>query len=372
MAMTARVRAMLGSGPDSERGAVAVLVAILATLLVGMSAFAVDLGIAYASKRELSVASDAAALAAAREAAIEYQRSFPGGRACDTAVIDAISPAAEAAAADVYRAQLPGGSDGDPSVELRCDGADGFLVEASSSATHDVVFAAVFGEESMNPTGSATAKVSGSQSYYGLRPYAVCVDQFESGRIYPDATQQSLYSFQKGLVGCGGLPPGNWGLVDFDGGSNPTGDIASWTRFGYPGAVQLPDPNMPGDPGANFNATSVRAALDSLVGPQPPSNQVPVVTFPVATRWQEEGGNNATFNATTAVSVEVCGYQIGKSKKTTTSCWNQQLANSAPKDVDLIIQWRFKATATSYTGTTAGTDCPLSSGRCVPAVRLWE
>lgn len=355
-----------------EDGAVAVLVAILATLLVGMAAFAVDLGIAYSSKRQLSVTSDAAALAGARAAGIAYREAFPTVQACGAAVLSAITPDARAAAIEVHNAQLPKGSAGDPAVTVSCDGADAFLVSVQSSATHPTVFAAVMGQEEMTPASSATARVSGTQTYSGLRPYAVCMDQFVAGQIYPDVTQQSIYAFREPLVACGGLPPGNWGLVDFDGGSNPTGDIASWTRFGYPGQVRLPSPALPGDPGANFSASSVQSALDTLVGPQPPSGDVPVVMFPVATKWQSAGGNNGSFAAQTAVSVEVCGYQIDRNKKKTTDCWNQGMANRAPRGTDLIIQWRFKAEATTYTGTTGFTDCALSTGRCIPAVRLWK
>ncbi|HSN05775.1 MAG TPA: pilus assembly protein TadG-related protein, partial [Candidatus Angelobacter sp.] len=48
-----------------DRGAVAILVAIMAVLLVGMAAFAVDFGMAYANKTSLQKAADAAALAVA-------------------------------------------------------------------------------------------------------------------------------------------------------------------------------------------------------------------------------------------------------------------------------------------------------------------
>ena len=47
-----------------ERGAVALIVAGLVVVLVGISAFTVDFGMAYATKRQLSSAADAASLAA--------------------------------------------------------------------------------------------------------------------------------------------------------------------------------------------------------------------------------------------------------------------------------------------------------------------
>ena len=60
-----------------DTGAIAVVVAILSTLLLLMAAFAVDLGNAYAVKRQLSVAADAAALDAARAVAVADSAGQP-------------------------------------------------------------------------------------------------------------------------------------------------------------------------------------------------------------------------------------------------------------------------------------------------------
>lgn len=54
-----------GSRPGDEQGAVAIVVAILLVVLLGISAFAMDFGLAYTYKRQLQTAADAAALAAA-------------------------------------------------------------------------------------------------------------------------------------------------------------------------------------------------------------------------------------------------------------------------------------------------------------------
>ena len=53
-----------------ERGAVAVIVAILLIVLFGFAAFALDTGNAWQSRRHLVTATDAAALAAARDFAL--------------------------------------------------------------------------------------------------------------------------------------------------------------------------------------------------------------------------------------------------------------------------------------------------------------
>lgn len=82
---------MLNRTRDNDTGAVAVVVAICATLLLGVGALAVDLGNAFARKRATQTDADFAALAggahlpdasAAFDAAYDYlQRNLPGGGA---------------------------------------------------------------------------------------------------------------------------------------------------------------------------------------------------------------------------------------------------------------------------------------------------
>ena len=88
---------LFSSGLHDDDGAVAVIVAILAVVLFGMAAFAVDMGIAYASKRELSVTSDAAALAGAQAAGTKLQELYPTGTSCDAAVATNLTSAATTA-----------------------------------------------------------------------------------------------------------------------------------------------------------------------------------------------------------------------------------------------------------------------------------
>ena len=60
---------------------------------------------------------------------------------------------------------------------------------------------------------------------------------------------------------CGANVPGNWGVLDFDGGANSSNDTKDWIEFGYPGLVTAPG-TSPGDPGAFSNGLG--AALDTL------------------------------------------------------------------------------------------------------------
>lgn len=468
---------------QDDDGAIAIIVAILAVVLIGMAAFAVDLGIAYASKRELSVTSDAAALAGAQAAGTKFQELYPTGIACDSAVAAALSGAATTAATEVYNAQLPKGSTGAPAVTVQCDGIDAIDVVVNSSATHSTVFGGVFDVQTLAPAAAATARVSGSEAFGGLRPFAVCDDsvvrgdqtltqqslylnsivQSDSGnwsyvldttmaepakgnvRLSADNTQMALSDYEFGVnkpsnalnkiaagytvemqqvtdpgkwgrwkvvqsssqsgwylltlqletsatdlpskgssvsltfteakkpgVTCGPLGSGNWGIVDFDGGSNTNGDIARWTEFGYTQPVQIPDAAMPGDPGVDTSAP-VKNALDSIIGD--------TVLLPVAKSWNEGGGNTASFHMSTVIAVKICGYQDGKKAAVKGDCWSDALADPALNpdpavaDADFKLQWQWRPFAASYfPGGTGATECKLSdtTAKCLPAIRLYR
>lgn len=472
---------------DNDGGAVAVIVAIMAVLLFGMAAFAVDMGIAYASKREQSVTADASALAGAQAAGTKFQELYPSGAACTTAVATSLTNAATDAATAVYNAQRPNSS-ADPDVTVQCDGADAIDVVVESTATFDTVFGQLFNVKELKPAAAATARVSGAKAYGGLRPFAVCDDdivrgdqtltqqslylnsvvQTKSGdwgyaldtamtepvvgnvRLSADNTQMAVsgsefggkkFTSLKDVAGgytvemqqitdpskwgrwsvvqsasnsswylldltlesdaadlpskgsgvtlkftenkkpgvtCGPLGSGNWGIVDFDGGSNPNTEIALWTEFGYNAAVQIPDPAMPGNPGVDTSAP-VKNALDSIIGD--------VVLLPAASKWNEGGGNPASFVMESVIAVQICGYQDGKkspvvknSDGTAPGCWDDALADPALNpdpavaEADFKLQWQWRPFAASYLPGGSVVECKLSDTTkvCLPAIRLYR
>lgn len=70
---------------------------------------------------------------------------------------------------------------------------------------------------------------------------------------------------------CGSEAPGNWGWIDFDGGSNPASEQADWVENGYDGSSAANDCNndgttgdpCEGDPGSSGG--SPRQELDALI-----------------------------------------------------------------------------------------------------------
>ena len=236
-----------------EQGAVAVIVALLATLLLGLAAFAVDFGQAYAVKRQLSVAADAAALDAARAVATTKIGDSPilgGGKGCATWT-SAERSAAEDAAEDAAEAtnatnDLSGNSVIDL-VTVTCVGDDRVEVDVENSRELDALFAQLWGASGLEPERAATAAVIPRLSIGGLRPYAACNTVVTQAEAAPNST--FVMDLDNKIGVCNTSKPGDWGVVDFDGGANSADDTETWTGEGYPNPVIAPDSDLPADPG---------------------------------------------------------------------------------------------------------------------------
>jgi len=96
----------------------------------------------------------------------------------------------------------------------------------------------------------------------------------------------------------GGIP-GNWGMIDFDGGNNSNQDTKDWIADGYPGGIDAG--TFEGDPGAMSGSHA--AALSSVYA----SGEV----FPVPLYSLAEGsGSGATFTVTDFVFARLSGYSV--------------------------------------------------------------
>lgn len=359
------MRVQLSPGPQrSEEGAVAIIVALLSVVLIGMAAFAVDFGNAYAVKRQLSVAADAAALDAARAVAtakVGTQPILGGGRGCatwGTAERDAAQSAAETAAATANDANDLSDESTVDDVTVTCVGDSRVEVQVDNSRELDPIFGSVFGADTYQPARSATAAVVARLAAGGLKPYAACNTVVRSAKAQPGET--FVMDLDNKIGVCNTSRPGEWGVVDFDGGSNPTGDLAYWTEIGYPNAVPAPDPALPADPGANYAA--VDEELDTLVGQ--------VVLFPVVTGFTGGGGNTGSFNLVGFVAAEVCGYYADRTKFLFGDCYDsakgQPYIDARPNAVS-FIQFRY---VDDYTGgySGAGPTCDFTDPECEFAI----
>ncbi len=346
----------------TDDGAIAIIVALLSVVMLLMAAFAVDLGNAYAVKRQLSVAADAAALNAARAVAVAKVGTTPilgGGKGCTGWLQpqkDAAMAAATTAANTTNAANDISGESAVDAVTVTCVGDQRVEVQVDNSRDLPVFFGGAAGIAGIAPQRSATAAVVPRLAVGGLRPFAACNTVVDQATAAPGTTFVMDLDNKIGL--CNGTKSGNWGVVDFDGGSNPLGDISDWTTNGYPNAITAPDSNLPGDPGMP-GPGKLDGPMTGLIDQ--------IVLFPVVTGYTppSKSGSNARFDLIGFVAAKVCAFRLNN-KTGTGSCYDA--AKAAPYNTAKVnyIQFQYVDYTTGYSG--GGAICSFTDPKCKYAI----
>jgi Flp pilus assembly protein TadG len=259
-----------------ERGAVAGMLVGMIVVLLGSAALALDLGQHWAARRNIVTASDASALAAAREFAF-------GGDGCT-------SVAASYVTANYDGADL----DSCASAGSEYDGT----VTVAASSDLDLLFAPVLGFESDSVDASTTARYGAPLGVRRLRPFGLCLDAdaFDAWTDRSTGYGPIRITYGKSHPSdCGSRTPGNWGILDFNGGSVSNAETSEWVLDGYPGTVTAPT-WIGGSPGAFSNTLP----LGSIVGE----------TFPLPLfDGTGESGSNAQFHVVGFVNVTLHAFR---------------------------------------------------------------
>jgi hypothetical protein len=164
----------------------------------------------------------------------------------------------------------------------------------SATASVDLLFASLLGRGSATVEASTSARVAPSSAVSGLRPIALCsanpdLVAWIDGGMVSDSVVEIV--FDASNAGCGGDVPGNWAVLDFDGGANSMADAQSWIDGGFPGTVSV-GAAVAGDPGIPSPALQV----DAIVGRE--------VLMPVFAN-PRNGGDGALYDVVGFVSVTV-------------------------------------------------------------------
>ncbi len=206
---------------QSERGASTVFLALSLVMLGAFAALGVDAGQFWTTRRSLVTATDAAALAGAN------------------AVVDGQDGCS---AAYSYLQLNYENLDAYTCTQTSSGGSDGVI---QVTATDDVAFAfaPIIGISS-RPAESSTSASFGVELESGLRPFAFCeqaTTDLQQWLVNPTVKQTIRFSFTSdtNVAACSanGAAPGNWGFVDFNGGSNNTPEIVDWILNSYPEGV---------------------------------------------------------------------------------------------------------------------------------------
>lgn len=248
---------VLAAWAADRRAAVAPVLALTLVVLIGITALVIDLGQLFVIRGELQNASDSAALAGVVE--LVYT-GLDGAE--ETAVAYATKP-------EHYRlGKPPPGPDG---VEVSYVGPETLQVRVlrtagTSAGAVNTIFAQIWGIENAGVEALAVATLEhgiigtgpGNLLPFGIRKALVDADgdgDYDIGNsidIYPHTES-----------------PGNFGLLDLNGGSNSNAETLSWIENGFDDIFIIPESTggylqMEGDPG--ISGDSVSAAASSRVG----------------------------------------------------------------------------------------------------------
>lgn len=252
-----------------DSGTIAVLMAIAMVPIVGLFAVVVDAGRVTAERQQLQTAVESAALAGAID-----RRA--GLSACATATT-----------------QINNSVDNTPTVTCSTTGtATAGTVTVSASTTSALSLGALFGRSSATIATTAGVRTGGATVVAGVRPLSICAEhpalQAWIASAFTDTTTYTVGIESDGAT-CAGDTPGNWGVLDLDGGSNSTAITQEWLDNGYDGELSVPS-LIDGDPGIPSPAFD----LSNIIG-QP----IVVPIFANAT----DTGQNAQFSIVGVVGI---------------------------------------------------------------------
>lgn len=270
-----RARRSRRSVEGRDRGAISALTALAIVPIVAVTAVGVDGGRVWVERQKVRTAAEAAALAGASE----WYRS---GSAC----------------AGVVHEMVVANDDGSATETCATRGTryDGVLTVTAADDV-DAMFGSVIGRSSSHVTSTASVRIGAAGSASGLRPTAMChsTPALAQWRASNFSTTQT---FTIGVSGeCDGVP-GNWGVLDFNGGANRTPDLQAWIDQGWSGTVAIGQ-EFAGDPGIPSPALH----MDSVVGR--------TISVPIYDQVRNEGATSmfrvSGFVSMTVISATLSG-----------------------------------------------------------------
>ena len=230
----------------SDKGSISVLFAVAVLPMLAMTAVVADFGMVHAKRQELQTGVEAAAIAGAAKLA-RGSSACVGYDAVISANIDSIS-----------------------SLTTNCTTSsnpahDVITVDAEGSAT--LAFSQLLGRSDASITSTASVKVGPARSAVGLRPIAICAehpalqDWISSGMT--STATYTIFVESDGTT-CGGDVPGNWSMIDFDGGSNSNSELQDRIINGYQSEIVLPV-TLNGDPGIPTPSIDIDVLIGSTI-----------------------------------------------------------------------------------------------------------
>jgi hypothetical protein len=250
------------SGPDASRGAVSIMVAVMLVPITIFVAAVVEAGRVWVAKTTLQNGVEAAAIASATT-------WMKDGGSCTGPSLSFVS--------------VDGSSPSKVGCDITGTNRRGTL-QVSADEIVSLSLAKLLGRDTARISSTVRVKIAPAHAATGLWPLALCAeDQAVKSWLASGMTSTATWSinFLNNAAGCGGKVPGNWGMLDFNGGSNSTAETRDWVMNGYLESVEIGD-IIAGNPGTPSTSLGLRDRIGS---------SVTFALFDVAS----PSGNNATF-----------------------------------------------------------------------------
>jgi hypothetical protein len=285
------VRVQLVDRRSTQGGAIAVLVALLAVVLFAMAAFVVDFGMAYANKRQLQTAADAASLAGAHE----ILRQSSGNDDCGA--MESHDAEAKEVALDYLKDNRPttGGRVVEDDVKAQCEG-DRLFVYASTEYERSTFLGGLLGVDKLAVSREARAVVAPTTSVIGVRPFGVCKDIANLIRDEPTVIHE--IAFNNDGTSCG-KASGNWGLLYLDEDASGLNDLKPWVEHGYPEHFTIPESGSVVIPGKTGSPSGL--PIDKMLGDDS--------VIPIYDEITGGSGVNADFHITGFLGITLHDYR---------------------------------------------------------------
>jgi Flp pilus assembly protein TadG len=319
-----------------DRGAVALLVALLFVVLLGIGAFTADFGMAYVNKRQIQTAADAAALGAAG-----VYSTVPGASGCSTVLTNGMSAASAEAASKV----AVNDNDAAPATHQflpTCDNGT-LKVKVNAKTDSQSFFGRLFGKDKYTVTRSATATVGVASSVgSGLRPLALCSRDLLTLTSFPTPVMKFEGPSEGHASGAGThqdcpdtMNPGNWWTLRCpsstdnlaynltNGCRNPVSLVPGQPAPGSPTLTSHllnycsnpslhPESCLTSDPG-NMRDNGSLTALKDLVDREETVFLPAFCGTPTCDPGavSPDGGSNTIYPVFRLVAVRICGFHFG-------------------------------------------------------------
>jgi Flp pilus assembly protein TadG len=248
----------------SETGQAIVLTTIAMVVIMAMSAFVIDLGIDFRTKRKLQATADAAALAGAQE--------LPG------------NATAAQVLAQSY-ADRNGGNVESISIQSKFNPSD--TIEVKTKKNEPSIFGRAIGIGGTDIHASAKARVDVPQSALHVAPMVVHCNHPLIQNCGGGGSASIKFNVNTTLDYDPMGAPGAFGMLNLNdkGGTPGSSEQADWILKGWNKYMDV-NRNYKSNPGAKFSSEEIQGALETRM-----NSADPVLLFPVFERLTGTGSN---------------------------------------------------------------------------------